>query len=74
VAETYSLGATGQLAGSLFAVVNEDVGDTAGLCGSQKQAMAQNTQILCKNPDGSKSWYTIDAERTTASNIVLKAV
>ena len=74
MAETYSLGATGQLAGSLFAVVGEKVGDTAGLLGSQQLAMAQNTQILCKNPDGSQSWYTLDAERTTPSNIVLKAV
>ena len=22
------------------------------------------SQVLCKNPDGSQSWYTIDAERS----------
>ena len=32
--------------------------------GDIKQAMSQNTQILCKNPDGGQSWYTIDAERS----------
>ena len=74
MAETYSLGATGQRTDSLFAVVDIDIGDSAGLVGSQQKAMAQNTQILCKNPDGSKSWYTLDAERSTAANVVLKAV
>lgn len=72
--ETYSLAATGRRADSLFAVANEKVGDTAGLIGSQQLAMAQNTQILCKNPDGSQSWYTLDAERSLPGAVVLKAV
>ena len=72
--ETYSLAATGQLSGSLFAVATEKVGDSAGLIGSQKLAMAQNTQILCKNPDGSQSYYTLDAERSLPGAVVLKAV
>ena len=74
MAETYSLAATGRRADSLFAVSEIDIGDTAGLASSQAKAMTLNTQLLCKNPDGSKSWYTIDAERSTASNVVLKAV
>jgi len=74
MAETYSLAATGQRSGQLFAVSNIKVGDSAGLVGSQQNAMAQNTPVMCKNPDGSKSWYTIDAERSTASSVVLKAV
>ena len=74
MAETYSLAATGQLSGSLFAVATEKVGDSAGLIGSQKLAMAQNTQILCKNPDGSQSYYTLDAERSLPGAVVLKAV
>lgn len=72
--ETYSLAATGRLSGSLFAVTNEKVGDSAGLVGSQQLAMAQNTQVLCKNPDGSQSWFTIDAERSLPGAVVLKAV
>lgn len=72
--ETYSLAATGQLSGSLFAVATEKVGDSAGLIGSQQLAMAQNTQVLCKNPDGSQSYYTLDAERSLPGAVVLKAV
>lgn len=71
---TYSLAATGQPAGSLFAVASLQVGDAAGRLGSQQLAMKNNTQVLCKNPDGSQSWYTLDAERSTPANIVLKAV
>ena len=74
MAETYSLAATGRLSGQLFAIAGEKVGDSAGLVGSQQNAMAHNTQVLCKNPDGSKSWYIIDAERSTATDVVLKAV
>ena len=74
MAETYSLKATGRLSGQLFAIAGEKVGDSAGLVGSQQLAMAQGTQILCKNPDGSQSWYTIDAERSSATDVVLKAV
>jgi len=74
MAETYSLKATGMRADSDFAVKAVQVGDTAGQLGGQQLAMNQQTQILCKNPDGSQSWYMLDAERTTAANIVLRAV
>ena len=73
MAETYSLAATGRRADSLFAISEIDIGDTAGQSRSQAHAMTLNTQVLCKNADGSKSWYTIDAERSTATNVVLKA-
>ena len=72
--ETYSLAATGARADQQFAVSNVKIGDSAGLVGSQKLAMAQGTQVLCKNPDGSQSWYTIDAERSLPGAVVLKAV
>lgn len=72
--DTYSLAATGRLSGSLFAVANEKVGDSAGLLGSQQLAMSRNSQVLCKNPDGSQSYYTIDAERSLPGAVVLKAV
>jgi hypothetical protein len=71
---TYSLAATGQPAGSLFAVKTLQVSDAAGLIGSQQLAMARNTQVLCKKPDGSQAYFTLDAERSTPANIVLKAV
>lgn len=72
--ETYSLSATGKRADSLFAVSTLKVGDTAGLAGSQQLAMAQGAQVLCKNPDGSQSWYTIDAERSLPGALIMKAV
>lgn len=71
---TYSLAATGQRADQQFAVSTLKVSDTAGVIGSQQLAMSQNSQVLCKNPDGSQSYYTLDAERTTPGNLVLKAV
>ena len=71
---TYSLAATGQRSDQQLGTSTLKVGDAAGLIGLQQGAMAQNTQILCKNPDGSESYYTIDAERSTPANIVMKAV
>ena len=73
--ETYSLSATGRRAGQTPAVTEfVKIGDSAGLVGSQQNAMAHGTQILCKNQDGSQSWYTIDAERSRPGAIVLRAV
>ncbi len=73
--ETYSLGATGRRADETPAVVNNlNVGDTAGLTGSQQLAMRQGAQILCKNPDGSQSWYTLDPTRTLPGAVVLLKV
>ena len=72
--ETYSLTATGALTGAPFVVNNIKVGDTAGLVTTQQLAMQTNAQIMCKNPDGSLQWYTLDAERSTSSQVVLKPV
>ena len=82
--ETYSLGLTGLRAGYFSGTKVVQIGDTAGrnavqcappnIDGGPSYAMAQNTQILCKNPDGSQSWYTFDAERSTPGNLVMKAV
>ena len=74
MAETYSLAATGARADSLFEVANIKIGDSAGLLGSQQLAMSTGAQVLCKNPDGSQSWYTLDAERSTPAQVVLKPV
>jgi hypothetical protein len=74
MAETYSLAATGQRADNEFALRIIKVGDSAGCTGSQQNAMAVGTQVLCKNPDGSKTWYTIDPSRSKPGAIVLLAV
>lgn len=72
---TYSLAAVGKRSDETpFEINSVKIGDAAGLLGSQQLAMKNNTQVLCKNPDGSQSYYTIDAERSTPANIVLKAV
>ena len=71
---TYSLAATGQRADQQFAVSTLKVSDTAGNAGLQQNAMALNSQVLCKNPDGSQSYYTIDASRSTPGAVVLLAV
>ena len=70
--ETYSLAATGARADSRAAVATDKVGDTAGLSGSQANAMRVGTPILCKNPDGSQTWYTLDAERSVGTRLILK--
>ena len=74
MAETYSLAAKGMRADSEFAVQNVKIGDTAGLAASQAYAMQTGLPIFCKNPDGSQSYYTIDAERSLPGAVVLKAV
>ena len=70
---TYSLSVTGVNAnqnGTLKVLTLADANATAG---AQQLAMAQGTYFLCKNPDGSSSYYRLDAERSTPSNPVLIA-
>ena len=48
---------------------------TAGAVGTatgMQGAMMCNTALLCQNPDGSQSWYQLDAERSTPTNPVLR--
>lgn len=72
--ETYSLSATGIRSGSRFDVATLKIGDTAGLTASQQRVMRSNTPVLCKNPDGSQTYYTVDAERSTPNAVVLRPV
>ena len=75
MAETYSLAVTALRAGDEFTAKTVQVGDSAARSyGGPQLAMSQNTQVLCKNPDGSQSWYTFDAERSTPSNLIMKRV
>ena len=74
MAETYSLSVKGARADSDFAVQTVKVGDTIGADGMYNLSMRNNTQLLCKNPDGSQTYYTIDAERSTPNNLVMKPV
>ena len=70
--QTYSQSVTGINAGARYNVLaNVQVGDT-DIAGdsinkhgrSWQGPMSRNDYILCKNPDGSQSYYRIDAERS----------
>ena len=83
MAETYSLAVTGLRADSQFTPKPLTLPDSAcigrqtvdvGRFGAASVTMQTGAQTLCKLNDGSFGWYTIDAERSTPSNIVLKAV
>ena len=71
MAQTFSQSLTGINAGTRYTAKTITVGDkdlggdvlNSG-AGSQQNAMQDNDYILCKNPDGSQSYYTIDAERS----------
>ena len=73
---TYSQSATlGLDANSIFVTEKIKLPDTAALVGGQQNAMMTGTQVLCKKPDGSQAYFTIDAERSIPGvSIILKAV
>jgi hypothetical protein len=74
MAETYSVAQKGQRSDSLFAVQNRTLPDSNAQPGGMAQAQSSGKQLFCKNPDGSFSWYTLDAERSTPSRPVLVPV
>lgn len=72
---TYSLAVTGALADSVFSGREPvTLPDSNATPGGMANAMQNGTQLLCKNADGSQSWYTLDAERSTPSVPVLLKV
>jgi hypothetical protein len=87
MAQTYSQSVTGINAGARYntaktiqvgdldAAGNDVSGCNAGCVGAQQGSMSRGNQILCKNPDGSQSYYTIDAERTIPGvSVVMRPV
>ena len=72
---TYSLSITGVNANQRGSVELLTLSDTQAITtGAMQQAMAQGTYFLCKNPDGSQSYYRLDAERSTPTVPVLIAL
>lgn len=73
---TYSIGTTGRRADFTPAVPQVlQVDDaTAGRPADQQIAMSTNAQVLCKNRDGSESYYTIDQERSREGALVMLKV
>ncbi len=86
MAQTFSQSLTGINAGSRFTAKTITTGDTdiaanavaqgnVNFAGAQQGAMQRNDYILCKNPDGSQSYYTLDAERSIPGvSLILKPV
>lgn len=82
MAQTYSQSITGMNAGSRYTAATVQVGDTDSSGDAQRNwapaiqgNCTDNDYILCKNPDGSQSYYRIDAERTIPGvSLVLIAV
>ena len=71
---TYSLSITGLNANQSGTVKLLTLSDTNATAGGQQLAMAQGAFFLCKNPDGSQSYYRLDAARSTPSAPVLIAM
>lgn len=71
---TYSIGTTGIKAHSQFAKQALTLSDAQAPVTAQQQAMQQGLFFLCKNPDGSSSYYRLDAERSTPANPILIAM
>jgi len=71
MAQTYSQSITGTNVGACYNPANLSVGD-ADIAGndlnktgaSWQTTMTRGGYVLCKNPDGSQSYYKIDAERS----------
>lgn len=61
MAETYSVSVTAADLGNTKHANVLTIGDSGAATHDKRlQSMRLNTPILCKNPDGSQSWYTID--------------
>ncbi len=79
---TYSQSVTGLNAGTRYAPASLKVSDSDAAGNainthgrSWQGPMRRGNQVLCKNPDGSQSWYTIDAERSIPGvSLVMLAV
>ncbi len=63
MAETYSVSVTASDLGNAQQPKVITLGDSAGAThADRQQSMMLNTPILCKNSDGSQSWYRLDPE------------
>lgn len=78
---TYSLSVTAMSGGSPFQAKTltlsdtDQSGDVVSTIGGQQGNMSDADPILCKNPDGSQSYYRIDPVRSVAGgSLVMLAV
>lgn len=78
---TYSLSVTVASANSVFQPKNltlsdtDSTGDVVSTIGGQQGNMSDGDLVLCKNPDGSQSYYRIDPVRSVpGGSLVMLAV
>lgn len=71
---SYSLAITGAPAGQTFGVETLVLPDGGARDGEMVRAMQLGTPQLCRLRDGSLAWYVLDAERSTPTVPVLRAV
>lgn len=82
---TYSLATTGVRADNAVTTLKQvtlpdaavpvsGVTISTATVGGMANAMKSGTAMLCKGADGSFNWYTLDAERSTPTTPVLKAM
>lgn len=80
---TYSIAAVGRRADSPWLANNLGLADAStstdgtraqATAGGQQACQSLNLPILCKGPDGSFGYYTLDAERSRAGAPVLLKV
>jgi hypothetical protein len=68
---TYSQSVFGIYAGSPFTAKSIEINDAQAIAGAQANAMQTGTAFLCKRPDGSVGYFTLDSQRSTPANPVL---
>lgn len=78
---TYSLSVTAMSGGSPFQAKTltlsdtDATGDVVSTIGGQQGTMSDGDMVLCRNPDGSQSYYRIDPIRSVAGgSLVMLAV
>ena len=76
MAETYSIAQKGYLAEDtmLSALPRYTLPDSSATPGGMQNAMQNGKQVLVQQPDGSQAWFTLDPERSTPANPVLRRV
>ncbi len=75
MAATYSLAVTGVASDEFGAFVSDiTLPDASATAGGQANAAHTGAQMLCKNTDGSQSWYVYDTDLSRPGKPVLRPV
>jgi hypothetical protein len=72
--ETYNQGKKGRKDSDKTTVALVTLPDSAARPAALQYHTRLGDQLLCQNLDGSMSYYTIDAERSTATDLIMRKV